>query len=208
MSPLNRLCNKFSLIDCCICLYCRIVSLQKSCSVFGLLLLGVCGWLTLSCKHSRLHSGGFLHGLRVNIRCQLCASLHQPETKERYWRNEGKGWIERVPCEIQHSLFFFSFFCRSCTGSEEWILSHCVSALFTPIKTFKRNRTGWEPLEICKMILHRNLIKQQSFLYISVYLQYWLHTHLWILYPVLCDLGLACEANKIPEVYKPFCTWN
>lgn len=135
--------------ELCFCLYCRTVSVQKSSNVIGLLLLGVCGRLTLSRIHSRLCSGGFLHGLRVNIHYQLCVALHKPDTKESNWRNEGKSWIESVTCKIQHFFFW--------TGSEKQIHSHSIYALFTPVMTFQRNRTHDASQKIYKMIFRTEI---------------------------------------------------
>lgn len=171
------------LLDPSVCLHCRTVSVQKSCSVFGLFLLGVSGRLSLSRIDSCLCSGGFLHGLRVNIRCQLCVALHQPETKEGNWRNEGEGWIERVTCEIQHrpSFFFFLFFfcwAGSRTGSEKQIFSHSISALFTHVKTFQRNETGNASQRICKKIFNPETWSRRAvtFVYQCVFVMLWLHT--------------------------------
>lgn len=75
-------------------LNCRTVSVQKSCTVFGLLLLGVCGRLPLFGMDSCLCSGWLLYGLRVNIYHQLRTAFHQPETKASNWRKEGEVWIE------------------------------------------------------------------------------------------------------------------
>lgn len=86
----------------------RALTVQKSSIVFDVLLLGVCGRFALSCIYSCLCSGGFLHGLRVNIHYQLCTVFYQPETKESNRSNEGKGWIEGVTYEIQHLVFLSS----------------------------------------------------------------------------------------------------
>lgn len=83
-------------IEPCLSLTCRTVSVQKSSDALGLLLLGVSGRLTLSCIYSRLCSGGFLHGLRVNIHRQHCVARHQPETEGSNWRNEGEGCLKGI----------------------------------------------------------------------------------------------------------------
>lgn len=93
-------------------LSCRTLFVQKSCIVFGVFLLGVSGWLSLSGNDSCLRSGGLLYGLRVDIHHQLCTAFHQPEAKESNRRNEGEGGIERVICEIQQICFLLSWSCN------------------------------------------------------------------------------------------------
>lgn len=84
-----------SLLDWkCLTLCCRALTVQASCHVFGLLLLGVGGRFALPCIYSCLRSGGLLHGLRVDIHRQLCPALHQPETQQNHWSNEGKDTVE------------------------------------------------------------------------------------------------------------------
>lgn len=75
-------------------LICRTVAVQKSCSVFGLLLLGVCGRLPLFGSDSCLCPGRLLYGVCVHICRQLRIAFHQPEAKESNYRNEGEVWIE------------------------------------------------------------------------------------------------------------------
>lgn len=82
--------------------HCRVDPVQKSCSLFGLFLLGVSGRLYLPCINSCLCSGGLLPGVRVNIHCQLRPALHQCQTKEGNWRNEGEDGLKWLTCEIQH----------------------------------------------------------------------------------------------------------
>lgn len=105
--------------------FCRTVSFQKSCSLLGLLLLGVGGRISLSRVDSRLCSGGLLHGLRVNIHRQLCTAFRQPEKKARNWRNEGEGWIRQ--CHLLNSTaprgFLLSW---SQDRFEKRPFSHCI----------------------------------------------------------------------------------
>lgn len=113
------------------CFSCRSFTVQESSIVLGLLLVVISGWLVLSCIHSGICFGRFLHGLRVNICHQLCIALHQPQTKEGDWRNKAKGRIDGAVCEIQRPLF--SLLSCNHTGSGKKILSLSVS-LFSEIQ--------------------------------------------------------------------------
>lgn len=100
--------------------FCRVFTVQESSIVLGLCLLVIGGRLVLSCIHSRIRFGRFLHGLRVNIYCQLCIALHQPQKKEGNGGNEAKGRIGCAICEIQRPLFLLSW---NHTGFEKKIPS-------------------------------------------------------------------------------------
>lgn len=130
-----------SMVTCllCVCFFfhCRVDPVQKSCSLFGLFLLGVSGRLYLPRVNSRVCSGGLLHGVRVNIHRQLRPALHQCETKEGNWGNEGEDGLKRLTCEIQH---FFSF----AEPRPRWIWEVFVPQFFSFVytKLFLRYKKG------------------------------------------------------------------
>lgn len=118
-----------SIVTCHLCFFfhCRVDPVQKSCNLFGLFLLGVISRLYLPRVNSYVCSAGLLHGVRVNIHRQLRPVLHQRETKEGNWGNEGEDGLIRLTCEIQP----FFLFAKPRPHWISEILFHSISTLFT-----------------------------------------------------------------------------
>lgn len=135
-----------SMVTCLLCLFffhCRVDPVQKSCSLFGLFLLGVSGRLYLPGVNSCVCSGGLLHGVCVNIHRQLRPALHQCEAKEGNWGNEGEDRLKRLACEIQH--FFFICWAEAALDLRDFVPQYFR---FVYTKLFLRYKKGLSPSSI------------------------------------------------------------
>lgn len=146
---------------------CRTIFIQESSMVFGFLLLGFRCRFALSCLHFGLCPGRLLHGLCVNIHCQLCIALHQLQTQEGDWRDERKSWIESVNCEIQHHIFLLSW-----SSWKKWNAKQLLECLWT-IYTSSEKKSWRCPEELDRIIFFQK--KLEWLFCISVHLWCWLH---------------------------------